>query len=233
MRALPVAGLAAVLAVAALLRVAVVPAHHAMYVDEPWYAEAACHLARAGQLSVCEETWSGARCTPYAKAVGWPVLLAPLVSFAGRGTTTVGISLNRVLGGVLTVLLVAVAGRRAGVGWWPGLLAAALLSAIHLARHRLVGDRRDQRRRGRRGARRFVRRARLRAPGRRRRGGGGGRGAGPGDGDPPGESLPPALACAAALAAVAAEPPGRRGLVAAAVAVAASAAAAAARRCGA
>src|SRR5437870_3515988 len=48
--------LAAVVAVATGLRFLLVPGHYAMYLDEPWYAEAACNLARFGHLVVCEET---------------------------------------------------------------------------------------------------------------------------------------------------------------------------------
>ena len=128
MRTAVVGLLAAAVSAAAILRFAVVPPHHAMYVDEPWYAETACHLVRVGQLAVCEETWSGTTCTPYGKAWGWPVLLSPLVAVWGCATT-LGIWLNRVLG-VGTVLLVAVATRCAGGGWGQGAVAAAIL-AIH------------------------------------------------------------------------------------------------------
>jgi hypothetical protein len=52
--------LLAVLIAAGVLRFALVPAHHAMYLDEPWYAEAACNLWRFGRLVLCEQTWMGA-----------------------------------------------------------------------------------------------------------------------------------------------------------------------------
>jgi hypothetical protein len=120
--------LAAAVGVAVGLRVFLVPAHHAMYLDEPWYAEAACNLARRGRLLVCEATWSGTGCAPYGKAWGWPVLIAPWTFLAGC-ETSIGIHLNRVLGSA-TVLLVALAARCAGARWWQSVFAAALL-AIH------------------------------------------------------------------------------------------------------
>lgn len=133
MRALVVALVAAIVALAAALRVGLVPAHHAMYLDEPWYAEAACQLVRGGQLALCAETWAGPVCEPYAKALGWPLLLAPLAAWHGCATT-LGIALSRVLG-IATVLLVAVACRCAGGGWWQGALAAAVLALhpVHVA----------------------------------------------------------------------------------------------------
>lgn len=120
--------LGAVVSVAAGLRFFLVPSHHAMYVDEPWYAEAACNLARFGRLVVCQETWSGRVCVPYAKAWGWPMLMAPWMLLVGCGTS-VGIHMNQVLGSA-TVLLVALATRCAGGRWWQAIFAAAIL-AIH------------------------------------------------------------------------------------------------------
>src|SRR5262245_36226576 len=125
--------IAVVLFVAAGLRFALVPPHHAMYVDEPWYAEAACNVARLGRLVVCEETWLGTDCVPYAKAAGWPVLMVPWTMLFGCDTT-VGIDLNRLLG-VATVLLAAIAARCAGAMWWQSVVAAAVLALhpVHVA----------------------------------------------------------------------------------------------------
>jgi len=111
---------------AALLRFVLVPPHHAMYVDEPWYAEAACNLIRSGQPVLCEEKWSGVECVPYEKAWGWPMLLAPWIWLFGC-ETSMSIEINRVLGSI-SVLLVAIATRCAGGQWWQGMLAAAILA---------------------------------------------------------------------------------------------------------
>lgn len=119
---------AAVLGVAVWLRFSVVPAHHAMYLDEQWYAEAACNLARFGRPLLCQETWSGRVCEPYEKALGWPVFLAPWALLTGC-YPSVPIQINRVLG-TMAVLLVAVAARLAGARWWHCAIAAAML-AIH------------------------------------------------------------------------------------------------------
>ncbi|MBX3025709.1 hypothetical protein KF840_12450 [bacterium] len=110
------------------LRYALVPPHHAMYLDEPWYAEAACALARTGEASLCTETWNGPVCTPYEKGLGWPLVLAGWARLAGCDTR-LGIELNRILG-TLSILLIAVAARCAGARWWQAVAAAALL-ALH------------------------------------------------------------------------------------------------------
>src|SRR5262249_50051448 len=34
-------------------------AHHAVYVDEPWYVEAASSLIHRGSALLCDESWSG------------------------------------------------------------------------------------------------------------------------------------------------------------------------------
>ena len=120
--------LSSLLGLAAALRVFLVPAHHAMYLDEPRYGEAACNLARHGLLMHCRLTWSGPLCDFYDKALGWPLLLAPLLRLFGCASAT-GIALNRVLG-VLTVPLVALVARGAGARWWQTAAAAALL-AVH------------------------------------------------------------------------------------------------------
>lgn len=123
-----VAAVAAAAAGGALLRWLVLPGHHAMYVDEPWYAEAACRLARSGELALCEATWAGERCVPYAKAWGWPIVLAPLAWALGCHGG-IGIAVGRVLG-VLAIPLAAVAVRSAGGSWWPAACAALLVAAL-------------------------------------------------------------------------------------------------------
>jgi hypothetical protein len=120
--------LLAVLIAAGVLRFALVPAHHAMYLDEPWYAEAACNLWRFGRLVLCEQTWTGATCVPFEKAPGWPTIIAPWSALFGCDSA-IGISINRILG-VATVLLVAIATRCAGATWWAAVVAAAIV-AIH------------------------------------------------------------------------------------------------------
>lgn len=126
-------GLVAALALAAGLRFLLVPPHHAMYLDEPWYAEAACNLATRGELVLCEETWSGTACLAYEKAIGWPVLLSAWTMLVGCHTT-VGIDINRVVG-VLTVVLVAAATLSLGGRWWQVAFAAILAAAhpVHVA----------------------------------------------------------------------------------------------------
>ena len=104
------------------------PPHHAMYLDEPWYAAAACSLARSGEALLCTQTWSGAACAPYGKALGWPVALAPWALLTGC-STAIGIELNRVVGSA-TIPLVAVVTRCAGGRRWQALAAAAV-AAIH------------------------------------------------------------------------------------------------------
>ncbi|MBI3786385.1 MAG: hypothetical protein HY270_23605 [Deltaproteobacteria bacterium] len=121
-------GLALILTVAAGLRFLLIPGHHAMYVDEPWYVEAACNLARLGQLVVCKETWTGSVCVPYEKGIGWPLVLAPWTMIFGCASSA-GIQLTRILG-CSSVLLAAAAARLAGGNWRHGFLAAGLL-AIH------------------------------------------------------------------------------------------------------
>jgi hypothetical protein len=126
-----VAGAALVAAgatMAVAVRVLFVPPHLAMYLDEPWYAEAACNLSRLGRLVLCHETFSGIVCVPYEKAVGWPLLMSAWTAVMGCDNTA-GIEINRVLGSI-TVLLVAVAARCAGAAWWQAAIPAILL-ALH------------------------------------------------------------------------------------------------------
>lgn len=120
--------LVAVVALAAALRVVWVPAHHAMYLDEPWYAEAACAIARHGRAELCAQTWSGPSCAEYGKALGWPVAIAPAAWLFGCHTAH-GIALSQLLG-IATVLLVALATRAAGGRWWQAIAVAAVL-AVH------------------------------------------------------------------------------------------------------
>ena len=120
--------LGVVVGTGALLRVVLVPPHHAMYLDEPWYAEAACNLARSGRPVLCETTWSGIECRAYEKGLGWPVLLAAWARVFGCHTAS-GIAINRALGS-MTVFLVALGVRCAG-GRWPQAILAAALLAIH------------------------------------------------------------------------------------------------------
>ncbi len=123
---------AALVAAGATMAVAVrfllVPPHLAMYLDEPWYAEAACNLSRLGRLVLCHETFSGIACVPYEKAIGWPLLMSAWTAVMGCDNTA-GIEINRVLGSI-TVVLVAVAARCAGAAWWQAAIPAMLL-ALH------------------------------------------------------------------------------------------------------
>ncbi|MDX2169796.1 MAG: hypothetical protein SF182_22185 [Deltaproteobacteria bacterium] len=120
-------GFAGLLAAGVLLRGVLIAPRHAMYLDEPWYAEAACNASRGGRLELCSETWAGRRCEPYEKGIGWPLLLVP----AARWTDcdpSIGIAMNRGLGAA-TIGLVLLATRLAGGRWWQGLFAATLLAA--------------------------------------------------------------------------------------------------------
>jgi hypothetical protein len=120
-------GLSALLAVAIFLRGWVVPPRHAMYLDEPWYAEAACNASRSARLELCEATWQGRHCTAYEKGIGWPLLLVPAAVWADCHPD-IGIVVNQILA-ALTVALVMLATRLVGGRWWQGLFAAALLVA--------------------------------------------------------------------------------------------------------
>ena len=120
--------LLAVVGIAAFLRYQVATAHHAMYVDEPWYAEAACNLVRHGRLEICEETWRGRSCSAFEKAPGWPVLMAPWVAVRGCASSA-GIEINQAIG-TLTPMLVAIAAALAGATWWQAAIAG-LVIALH------------------------------------------------------------------------------------------------------
>ena len=116
----------AAMAVAAWLRYSFVPPHHAMYIDEPWYAEAACSLSRTQSLTLCEETWSGTVCEPFRKAVGWPILLSVWTSLVGCSSTA-AIEISRALGTASTGL-VALAAVFAGAPIWQGAVGTFLLA---------------------------------------------------------------------------------------------------------
>jgi hypothetical protein len=73
-------------AAAGWLRSVAVAPHHAMYVDEPWYIEAAGNLVERGALLLCEGSGQTQICNPYPKASGWPVMLAATFWCAGRGS---------------------------------------------------------------------------------------------------------------------------------------------------
>lgn len=128
-------GLFLVVLVAALtlfafrLRWQIVP-HHAMYLDEPWYLEAAHSLVRWGKPLLCEQQWDRLGCVPYPKALGWPLVLASTFPFTGADDLA-AIRLTTVLG-TLTVPLAALCARSLG-GTRLQSLFAALLIAIHPA----------------------------------------------------------------------------------------------------
>jgi len=127
----PLGATSAVLAVAALgafLRYDVATPHLAMYIDEPWYAEAACNLARNGRLEVCEEKWTGRSCSEFEKAPGWPALLSLWIAVRGCAMSA-GIEVSQVLG-TATPIVVAIAAALAGADRWTAALAAFTV-AIH------------------------------------------------------------------------------------------------------
>lgn len=124
----PATACAAILAVAAFLRYEVATPHLAMFVDEPWYAEAACNLARHGRLDICEERWDGRSCSAFEKAPGWPVTLAFYTALHGCSPTA-GITVNRFAGSA-TPALVWLGAAAAGAAWWQAAIAATAI-AIH------------------------------------------------------------------------------------------------------
>ena len=120
-----VLGFVAVLGLGAWLRLSLVPAHHVMYLDEPWYIEAASSLLDKGSMELCEETWSGEVCKPYPKSPGWPVMLAGVFLFTGASDLA-AIGFCALLG-ILSILLAAACARLAGGGWLHALAAAAMI----------------------------------------------------------------------------------------------------------
>ncbi len=64
-------------------------AHHAMYVDEPWYMEAAKNINENGKAQLCEyETPENKICKQYPKMYGWPVILAIAFKLFGASDET-------------------------------------------------------------------------------------------------------------------------------------------------
>lgn len=120
-------GLAAITAVGAWLRFRFVPFHHAMYVDEPWYQEAARNVLAGRGLVICD-----AGCTPYIKSAGWPAILALAFKVADGSDHTAFVT--SALLGVTAIPLVAFVTRAAGGSWPNALFASALLSfhPVHL-----------------------------------------------------------------------------------------------------
>ncbi|HUU02326.1 MAG TPA: hypothetical protein VM425_12860 [Myxococcota bacterium] len=128
LRALLVAlGLLAAVSVAAWLRFGLVPAHHVMYVDEPWYLEIAGKISVGDRPELCRATWTGLECEAFPKSQGWPTLLAGAFLIGGRSETT-AFTATRLLG-ILAVLLAAAGARLLG-GKTRHVLAAAALGAV-------------------------------------------------------------------------------------------------------
>jgi 4-amino-4-deoxy-L-arabinose transferase-like glycosyltransferase len=117
----------------AWLRFVWIPAHHAMYVDEPWYLEAARNLLRQGALVLCERRGEDIVCAPYPKAAGWPVVLAGAFALFGA-SSGVAFAVSTLLA-TQAVLLVAIVVRLAGGGWSQTAVAAALMAThpLHVA----------------------------------------------------------------------------------------------------
>lgn len=115
-------------AVAIWLRLKWVPFHHIMYVDEPWYEEAARNLLRKGAMLLCEETATGPFCKPYPKAAGWPAILA--LAFRIGGVREHVAFVTSALLGALAAPAAGWTARIATGRWMPALLAATLL-AVH------------------------------------------------------------------------------------------------------
>lgn len=120
--------LAVVTLAAAGLRFGWVPAHHAMYVDEPWYLEAARRLLERGALLLCHRTSETIVCDPYTKAAGWPVLLAGAFALFGAGS---GVALVVSTGLSTVAIPLTAAVTRLSGGTWPHALLAALIVALH------------------------------------------------------------------------------------------------------
>ncbi len=113
---------------ALFLRLRVATPHHAMYLDEPWYEEAAKNLLQRGRMELCEATWDGESCSPYAKAAGWPALLA--IAFGLFGVSEhVAMVTSAVLGSCAAPL--AAAAVRAAGGRWHHAIVAGILLAVH------------------------------------------------------------------------------------------------------
>jgi hypothetical protein len=110
------------------LRLRVVPHHHGMYVDEPWYEESARNFLRGRGLVTCEATDSGESCAPYVKAAGWPAILS-LAFLVGGIREQTALLTSSILGGLAAPAAAGVV--LAAQGSWPQALLAAALLAIH------------------------------------------------------------------------------------------------------
>jgi len=121
-------GFLVVLGAGAWLRLGLVPAHHVMYLDEPWYQEAAGSLLEKGRMELCEETFKEEICQPYPKAPGWPVMLSGVFVFTGVSDMA-AIGFCAFLG-IITILLAAACARLAGGGWLHALSAAVILAVF-------------------------------------------------------------------------------------------------------
>ena len=109
-------------------RLGLLTPHHLMYVDEPWYLEAARNLVARHGLVLCEETPAGSECRPYEKAVGWPLLLAGVFVLTGPSASA-AFATSAVVG-ALCVPLAAIAALL-GRGTWYHAVLAALVLAVH------------------------------------------------------------------------------------------------------
>jgi hypothetical protein len=123
-----VLGFILVLGAGAWLRLGLVPAHHVMYLDEPWYQEAAGSLLEKGRMELCEETYQGERCQPYPKSPGWPVMLSGVFLLTGVSDMA-AIGFCAFLG-ILSILLAAACARLAGGGWLHALSAAVIMAVF-------------------------------------------------------------------------------------------------------
>ena len=124
-----------------------VPPHHAMYLDEPWYAEAACNLARSGQAAALRgDVVRHGPAMPYEKALGMADLHLT-VDDAGRLRHLGRASISTACLGSATVLLVALAALCAGAAGGRALIARGTARDPPRSR-RMVGDRRNERGRG-------------------------------------------------------------------------------------
>ncbi|MBI2390072.1 MAG: glycosyltransferase family 39 protein [Deltaproteobacteria bacterium] len=100
--------------------------HHVMYLDEPWYLQAAQSLLQHGKAMLCEQGWERMECVPYPKALGWPVILAGTFTLTGPSDLA-AIRTATVLG-ALTAPLAAVVSRGLGATRLQSLFAAAFLA---------------------------------------------------------------------------------------------------------
>jgi hypothetical protein len=126
--------LAGLVVLLAAVRVFAVPRHHAMFIDEPTYLEAAQHLLRGDAAAICHRTWEGeATCRDFPKALGWPVQLAVWGAAFGVSTES-ALALTSLLAACSVGLAAWLALQLAGTVW-AGALTALLLAfqPVHLA----------------------------------------------------------------------------------------------------